>query len=281
MAGVELDSVSGGLSESELGEMRDISAQHFIRFDEQNPETTTDRTLVIKNTTWVSKFLLEISKTLNLCSLLIKVAQTVGVYPGFHSMMWLECEGICISSHDFTYEIYIFGFSFHRLKVFKFLLLQYFANGFCFSFSLTSEKRFPRRLIVVHCFNFTRTFWVKINAPCLFSSPPCLMLHWHSKEKIDFEPLIVLETKVYLLYIVFRNVALPFCWKLYKPFFKCPVPLGVPVQPSVTSSHVIRTRDDHGVFKITPNMGTLPPNESVDFMLEFAPREVLKLITVI
>jgi len=51
MAGVELDSVSGGLSESELGEMRDISAQHFIRFDEQNPETTTDKTLVIKNTT--------------------------------------------------------------------------------------------------------------------------------------------------------------------------------------------------------------------------------------
>ena len=51
MAGVELESVSGGLSESELGEMRDISAQHFIRFDEQNPETTTDKTLVIRNTT--------------------------------------------------------------------------------------------------------------------------------------------------------------------------------------------------------------------------------------
>ena len=51
MAGVELDSVSGGLSEPELGEIRDISAQHFIRFDEQNPETTTDKTLVIKNTT--------------------------------------------------------------------------------------------------------------------------------------------------------------------------------------------------------------------------------------
>ena len=51
MAGVELESVSGGLSESELGETRDISAQHFIRFDGQNPETTTDKTLVIKNTT--------------------------------------------------------------------------------------------------------------------------------------------------------------------------------------------------------------------------------------
>lgn len=51
MAGVEFDFVSGGLSEPELGELRDISAQHFIRFDEQNPETTTDKTLVIKNTT--------------------------------------------------------------------------------------------------------------------------------------------------------------------------------------------------------------------------------------
>ncbi|XP_078378630.1 deleted in lung and esophageal cancer protein 1-like isoform X2 [Oculina patagonica] len=121
MAGVELDSVSGGLSESELGEMRDISAQHFIRFVSQNPETTTEKTLVIKNTT---------------------------------------------------------------------------------------------------------------------------------------------------------NVALPFRWKLYKPFFKCPVPPGVPTQPSMTSLHVARTRDDHGVFMITPNMGILPPNQSVDFMLEFAPREV-------
>ena len=70
MAGVELDSVSGGLSESELGEMRDISAEHFIRFDEQNPETTTDKTLVIKNTTLVSKFQLKVSKTRNLSSLL-------------------------------------------------------------------------------------------------------------------------------------------------------------------------------------------------------------------
>ena len=87
--------------------------------------------------------------------------------------------------------------------------------------------------------------------------------------------------KIYPLYVSFRNVALPFRWKLYKPFFKCPVPPGVPVEPSVTSSQVTRPRDDHGVFKITPNMGTLPPNESVDFMLEFAPREVLKIITVI
>ena len=51
MAGVELDSVSGGLSETEIGEMRDISAEHFIRFDEQNPETSTEKTLIINNTT--------------------------------------------------------------------------------------------------------------------------------------------------------------------------------------------------------------------------------------
>lgn len=51
MAGVELDSVSGELSETEIGEMRDVSAQNLIRFNKQNPETITDKTLVIKNTT--------------------------------------------------------------------------------------------------------------------------------------------------------------------------------------------------------------------------------------
>ena len=51
MAGVELESVSGGLSQSEIGEMRDLSAQHLIRFHDQNPGTTTSKALVIKNTT--------------------------------------------------------------------------------------------------------------------------------------------------------------------------------------------------------------------------------------
>lgn len=51
MAGVELVSVSGELSETEIGEMRDVSAQNLIRFNKQNPETITDKTLVIKNTT--------------------------------------------------------------------------------------------------------------------------------------------------------------------------------------------------------------------------------------
>lgn len=121
LAGVELESVSGGLSEADIGEIRDISAQHFIRFSERNPETTTEKTVVIKNTT---------------------------------------------------------------------------------------------------------------------------------------------------------NVPLPFRWKLYRPFFRCPVVPGMPVQSPMTSSHVPRSLDENGVFRVTPNMGTLPPQQSVDFILEFEPKEV-------
>ena len=77
-----------------------------------------------------------------------------------------------------------------------------------------------------------------------------------------------------LIVYLSRNVALPFRWKLYKPFFRCPVSPGAPVQTLMASSQVRRTLEDHGVFKITPNMGTLPPRQSVDFILEFAPREV-------
>ena len=51
MAGVELESVSGGFSEPEIGEMRDVSAKYLVRFQPQNPETITEKTLVIKNTT--------------------------------------------------------------------------------------------------------------------------------------------------------------------------------------------------------------------------------------
>ena len=71
-----------------------------------------------------------------------------------------------------------------------------------------------------------------------------------------------------------RNVALPFRWKLYKPFFRCPVSPGCHVRPSVGSSQVPRTPEDLGVFVITPNMGTIPPHQSVDFILESSPREV-------
>lgn len=75
-------------------------------------------------------------------------------------------------------------------------------------------------------------------------------------------------------FFFFSNVALPFRWKLFKPYFRCPVPPGFPVQSLMASSQVLRTREDNGVFHITPNMGTLPPHQSVEFILEFAPREV-------
>lgn len=120
MAGVELDSISGGFSESEIGEMRDVSAKYLVRFQSQNPETTIEKTLVIKNTT---------------------------------------------------------------------------------------------------------------------------------------------------------NVALPFRWKMLKPFFRCPVSPGFPAQ-SLPSSQASRTVEDRGVFAIAPNMGTLPPHQSVNFMLESAPTEI-------
>ena len=51
MAGVELEAVSGGFSEPEIGEMRDVSANYLVRFQPQNPGTITEKTLVIKNTT--------------------------------------------------------------------------------------------------------------------------------------------------------------------------------------------------------------------------------------
>ena len=51
MAGVELEAVSDGFSEPEIGEMRDVSANYLVRFQPQNPETITEKTLVIKNTT--------------------------------------------------------------------------------------------------------------------------------------------------------------------------------------------------------------------------------------
>ena len=46
------------------------------------------------------------------------------------------------------------------------------------------------------------------------------------------------------------------------------------MQSPMTSSHVPRSLDENGVFRVTPNMGTLPPQQSVDFILEFEPREV-------
>ncbi|XP_069715340.1 deleted in lung and esophageal cancer protein 1 [Phaenicophaeus curvirostris] len=50
---LELLFVTGGESKPEPGEVTDITAQHLIRFDPQNPHTTEEKILVIRNSTHV------------------------------------------------------------------------------------------------------------------------------------------------------------------------------------------------------------------------------------
>ncbi|XP_056008414.1 deleted in lung and esophageal cancer protein 1-like isoform X2 [Ostrea edulis] len=50
-AEVELINVERGLSEALPGELSDVSAENLIRFDELNPFTYTDKTIVVKNIT--------------------------------------------------------------------------------------------------------------------------------------------------------------------------------------------------------------------------------------
>ncbi|NWS70724.1 DLEC1 protein, partial [Crotophaga sulcirostris] len=50
---LELLFVTGGESKPELGEVTDVAAQHLIRFDTQNPHTTEEKKLVIKNSTHI------------------------------------------------------------------------------------------------------------------------------------------------------------------------------------------------------------------------------------
>ncbi|OXB72662.1 UNVERIFIED_CONTAM: hypothetical protein H355_007677 [Colinus virginianus] len=50
---LELLHVTGGESSPEPGEVTDVTAQHLIRFDPQNPHTTTEKNLVIRNSTHV------------------------------------------------------------------------------------------------------------------------------------------------------------------------------------------------------------------------------------
>ncbi|XP_031463677.1 deleted in lung and esophageal cancer protein 1 isoform X2 [Phasianus colchicus] len=45
--------VTGGESSPEPGEVTDVTAQHLVRFDPQNPHTTTQKNLVIRNSTHV------------------------------------------------------------------------------------------------------------------------------------------------------------------------------------------------------------------------------------
>ena len=51
LAEVELMSVERGLSAALPGELSDISADSLIRFDELNPFTYTDRSILVKNKT--------------------------------------------------------------------------------------------------------------------------------------------------------------------------------------------------------------------------------------
>ena len=51
LAEVELMSVERGLSAALPGELSDVSADSLIRFDELNPFTYTDRSILVKNKT--------------------------------------------------------------------------------------------------------------------------------------------------------------------------------------------------------------------------------------
>nr|XP_013810630.1 PREDICTED: deleted in lung and esophageal cancer protein 1 [Apteryx mantelli mantelli] len=50
---LELLFVTGGESNPELGEITDVTAQHLIRFDPQNPHTSVEKNLIIRNSTHV------------------------------------------------------------------------------------------------------------------------------------------------------------------------------------------------------------------------------------
>lgn len=54
---LELLFVTGGESKAQLGEVTDARAQHLIRFEPQNPHTSKEKTLVIKNCTYVAAHL--------------------------------------------------------------------------------------------------------------------------------------------------------------------------------------------------------------------------------
>lgn len=51
---LELLFVTGGESKPELGEVTDVTAQHLIRFEPQNPHTTEEKKLIIRNSTYVA-----------------------------------------------------------------------------------------------------------------------------------------------------------------------------------------------------------------------------------
>ncbi|NXX79678.1 DLEC1 protein, partial [Urocolius indicus] len=53
LTALELLFVTGGESKPEPGEVTDVTAQHLIRFEPQNPHTTEEKKLVVRNSTYV------------------------------------------------------------------------------------------------------------------------------------------------------------------------------------------------------------------------------------
>ena len=57
---VELDYVEDGLSQRQVGEVCDITAQHLVRFIALNPYTYTQRCITIKNCMYESRTLFSV-----------------------------------------------------------------------------------------------------------------------------------------------------------------------------------------------------------------------------
>ncbi len=51
---VELVSISGGEDQPELGELCDITADHYVRFNPTNPHSTLQKMVVVKNNAWAT-----------------------------------------------------------------------------------------------------------------------------------------------------------------------------------------------------------------------------------
>uniref|UniRef100_A0A8C3K0N0 DLEC1 cilia and flagella associated protein n=1 Tax=Calidris pygmaea TaxID=425635 RepID=A0A8C3K0N0_9CHAR len=83
---LDLVFVTGGESEPEPGEATDVTAQHLIRFDPQNPHTTKEKKLVIRNTTYVTT-----TNRVMLCSLSLLVGTSV-VIPS--SLSWRNLRAL-------------------------------------------------------------------------------------------------------------------------------------------------------------------------------------------
>lgn len=54
LVALELLFVTGGESRPEAGEVPDVTVQHLVQFEPQNPHTTEEKKLVIRNSTYVA-----------------------------------------------------------------------------------------------------------------------------------------------------------------------------------------------------------------------------------